>query len=50
MEQNQLDTQQTTKEEKVPVFGSWKGWYTFTVLFLVALIIFFYTVTALFND
>lgn len=36
------------KEEQAPLFKSWNGWYWLVILFLVALIIFFYFFTKMF--
>ena len=36
------------KEEQPPLFKSWKGWYYLVILFLCALILFFYFFTKLF--
>lgn len=38
------------KEEKVPIFKSWKGWYILSFVFLIALILLFYILTVLFNE
>ena len=35
-------------EEKVPLLGSWGGWYLFVLVFLGVLILFFYWLTKLF--
>ncbi|HEX2607125.1 MAG TPA: hypothetical protein VHK91_07085 [Flavisolibacter sp.] len=32
-------------DDKVPLFKSWNHWYILVVLFLVALILFFYLLT-----
>jgi len=39
----------TDETEKVPVFRTWRQWYLFVILFLVALIIFFSIFTKYFE-
>jgi len=40
---------ENVEDEKVPLFGSWRNWYLFVVLFLVMLIIFFTLFTKYFG-
>ncbi len=35
-------------KEKIPLFGSWKGWYLLVVLFLCGLILLFWGLTKYF--
>lgn len=37
-------------KETVPVFGSWNGWYILSVVMLIAQIVFFYLLTAGYNE
>jgi hypothetical protein len=38
-----------SEQGKPPLFKSWKGWYTFVLLILLAQIIFFYWLTRQFS-
>jgi hypothetical protein len=39
----------TDETENVPVFRSWRQWYLFVILFLIALIVFFSIFTKYFE-
>lgn len=38
------------EEDKVPVFKSWRAWYILSISVLLFLILFFFILTALFNE
>lgn len=37
------------EKEDIPLFKSWTQWYVFVILFLIALIVFFYFFTKWFS-
>jgi hypothetical protein len=37
------------QEEKLPIFKSWAKWYTFMIVYLIMLIVFFYVFTKVFE-
>lgn len=45
-----LEKEEVSKEEAVPVFKSWKGWYLFLVALLVLEVVFFYLLTLGLNE
>ena len=46
----EIEKEDLSKSEAVPVFKNWKGWYLFLIGLLIVEVVFFYLLTFGFNE